>query len=78
MKLYGAGNEIRLDGAKHIQREVNRENSNFEQDDDTVKALFDVMDENRDKRVTQEDIISLCRRYLSFESKYINYTPVVD
>lgn len=36
------------------------------------------MDQNRDKRVTQDDVLALCRRYLSFERRTINYTPTVE
>lgn len=36
------------------------------------------MDQNRDGRVSEEDIVSLCRRYLSLDKRPITYTPSVE
>lgn len=37
------------------------------------------MDQNtRDKRINEDDILSLCRRYLNCEKKPIVYTPMVE
>ena len=36
------------------------------------------MDQNRDGRVTEEDVVSLCRRYLSCEKRAISFTPMVE
>lgn len=49
----------------------------FEQDEDTVKGLFNVLDANHDNRITKDDIVSVARRYLNFEKKQIVYTPIV-
>jgi hypothetical protein len=39
--------------------------------------MLKTMDQNRDGRVTEEDILSLCRRYLSCEKRPIAFTPMV-
>lgn len=37
------------------------------------------MDQNtRDKRINEDDILMLCRRYLNCEKKPIVYTPMVE
>lgn len=38
--------------------------TNFEQDDETVKDLFKVLDHDRDNRITKDDIMSVAKRYL--------------
>jgi len=43
-----------------------------------VKGLIQVLDSNRDQRITEEDIMVAARRYLSFEKKQIIYTPMVE
>lgn len=35
------------------------------------------MDQNMDSRVTEDDVLSLCRRYLNCDKRPITYTPVV-
>lgn len=35
------------------------------------------MDQNRDGRVTEDDIVSLCRRYLTCDKRPIAYTSTV-
>jgi Ca2+-binding EF-hand superfamily protein len=40
--------------------------------------MLKTMDQNRDGRVTEEDILSLCRRYLSCEKRPIAFTPMVE
>jgi hypothetical protein len=37
-----------------------------------------VLDANRDRKITQEDILVAARRYLNFNKKVIIYTPVVE
>jgi hypothetical protein len=37
-----------------------------------------VLDANKDKRVTLEDVLTAARRYLSFNKKQIIYTPMVE
>ena len=62
-----------------MQREAHTEaNQNFEQTNDTIKGLFNVLDGNQDGRVSQEDLTNTIRRYLSFEKKQIVYTPMVE
>jgi len=36
------------------------------------------MDSNRDQRIDLQDVISMCRKYLSFERKAVHFTPVVE
>ena len=43
-----------------------------------MKGLIQVLDSNRDQRITEEDIMVAARRYLSFEKKQIIYTPMVE
>ena len=35
------------------------------------------MDQNMDGRVSEEDVTSLCRRYLTCDKRPITYTPMV-
>jgi hypothetical protein len=36
------------------------------------------MDQNCDGKINEDDVISLCRRYLSCEKKPITYTSMVE
>ena len=35
------------------------------------------MDQNMDGRVSEDDVVSLCRRYLTCDKRPITYTPMV-
>lgn len=76
---YGNGNEIPPNGLYRIQREAYEKSSQKpEFSDESVRDLLKTMDQNRDGRVTEEDILSLCRRYLSCEKRPIAYTSTVE
>ncbi len=47
-------------------------------DNSSLNETLKAMDQNRDGRVTEEDILSLCRRYLSCEKRPIAFTPMVE
>ena len=49
--MYGSGGEISGNGVKNIQKEAYN-GGKFEQDNDSVRDLFKVLDYNRDNRIT--------------------------
>lgn len=75
---YGNGTEIPLKSLGRVQREAYEKVSpQPEFDNSTLNETLKAMDQNRDGRVTEEDIVSLCRRYLSCEKRPIAFTPMV-
>ena len=79
VSFYGSNGELPSNSLYRIQREAYEKCSQKPQfNDDSVKQLSKVMDQNFDSRVTEDDVVSLARRYLSCNKKPITYTPMVQ
>ena len=79
LTTYGNGTELGSMGLMRIQREAyDNCPDKLDLGDDSVRELQKTMDQNRDGRVTEEDMMSLCRRYLSCDKRPIVFTPVVE